>query len=240
MRRVVVGAMVSMDGVMQAPGGPEEDPTAGFRFGGWVAPFADVDPVFGAEIGTLFGEPFDLLLGRRTYDIFAAHWPYAEGGPYDEIARTFNRITKYVATRRGVDLTWTGSVALRDAANDVANLKQEDGPALVTQGSSELVHALLAAGLVDEIRTFTFPLVLGKGKRLFNDDSQPRAFKLTHGFISPNGLLAATYMRDGEVKTATVGGANEPSAVELARREKLKREGELPARAAAGRGQHPD
>ena len=112
-----------MDGVMQAPGGPEEDPTGGFKFGGWVAPFADVDPVFGAEIGKLFGEPFDLLLGRRTYDIFAAHWPYAEGGPYDDIARTFNRITKYVATRKGADLTWKGSVALRDAAKTLGNYR---------------------------------------------------------------------------------------------------------------------
>jgi dihydrofolate reductase len=225
MRKVIVGAFVSMDGVMQAPGGPEEDPTGGFKFGGWVAPQADVDPVFGEEVGKLFDEPFDLLLGRRTYDIFAAHWPYAEGGPYDDIAKTFNRITKYVATRKGVDLTWKGSVALRDATRDVAKLKQEDGPALVTQGSTELVHALLAAGLVDEIRTFTFPLVLGKGKRLFGNDGQPRAFKLTHSAVSPNGLIAATYMRDGEVKTATVGGANEPSAAELARRRKLKQEG---------------
>ena len=173
MRKVIVGAMVSMDGVMQAPGGPEEDPTGGFKFGGWVAPLGD-DPVFGEELGKLFGEPFDLLLGRRTYDIFAAYWPYAEGGPSDDIAKTFNRITKYVATRKGVDLTWKGSVALRDATKDVAKLKQEDGPVLVTQGSTELVHALLATGLVDEIRTFTFPLLLGKGKRLFSGDSQPR------------------------------------------------------------------
>src|SRR5690606_12226020 len=154
MRRVVVGAFVSMDGVMQAPGGPEEDPTGGFAFGGWVAPLAE-DPVFGAELDELYAQPFDLLLGRRTYEIFAAHWPYAEGGPYDDVARTFNRITKYVATRRGVDLSWKGSVALRDGAVEVAKLKQENGPALVTQGSSELVHALLAAGLVDEIRLFT-------------------------------------------------------------------------------------
>jgi len=219
MRKVIVGAMVSMDGVMQAPGGPQEDPTGGFKFGGWTAPLVD-DPVFGEELGKLFGEPFDLLLGRRTYDIFAAYWPYAEG----DIAKTFNRITKYVATRKGVDLTWKGSVALRDAAKDVAKLKQQDGPTLVTQGSTELVHALLAAGLVDEIRTFTFPLLLGKGKRLFSDDSQPRAFTLTHSAVSPNGLIAATYVRDGEVKTATVGGAFEPSAGELTRREKLKRE----------------
>jgi dihydrofolate reductase len=173
----------------------------------------------------LFGAPFDLLLGRRTYEIFAAYWPYAEGRSHDHIAKAFNRTTKYVATRKGVDLTWKGSVALRDAAEDVAKLKQEDGPALLTQGSTELVHALLAADLVDEIRTFTFPLLLGKGKRLFSDSSQPRTFKLTHGAVSPNGLIAATYVRDGEVKTATIGDVLEPSATELARREKLKREG---------------
>jgi dihydrofolate reductase len=218
--------MVSMDGVMQAPGGPEEDPTGGFKFGGWVAPLADVDPVFREGIGKLFDQPFDLLLGRRTYDIFAAHWPYAEGGPYDDIAKTFNRITKYVATRKGVDLTWQKSVSLRDAAKDVAKLKQEDGPALVTQGSTELVHALLAAGLVDEIRSFMFPVVLGKGKRLYGDDSQPRAFELTRSAVSPNGVIAAVYARDGEVKTATVGGATEPTQAELARRENLKREAE--------------
>jgi dihydrofolate reductase len=225
MRKVIVGAMVSMDGVMQAPGGPEEDPTGGFQFGGWVAPFADVDPVFGEEIGKLFSQPFDLLLGRRTYDIFAAYWPYAESGPYDDIARAFNRVTKYVATRRGADLSWKGSVALRNAARDGAKLKQEDGPALVTQGSAELVHSLLAAGLVDEIRTFTFPILLGKGKRLFDETSQPGAFKVTHSAVSPNGIIHATYVRDGDVQTATVGGAKQPSPVELARRDKLKREG---------------
>lgn len=210
---------------MQAPGGPEEDPTGGFMFGGWVAPFADTDPVFGKEIGKLFGQPFDLLLGRRTYEIFAAFWPYAEGGSYDDIAKAFNRVTKYVATRKGVDLTWKGSVALRDAARDAAKLKQQDGPALVTQGSTELVHSLLAAGLVDEIRMFTFPVLLGKGKRLFDETSEARAFKLTYSAVSPNGLIAATYVRDGEVRTATVGGAQEPTPAELARREKLKREG---------------
>ena len=121
-------------------------------FGYDVANYEDVDPVFGAEIGKLFGEPFELLLGRRTYDIFAAYWPYAGGGSYDDIATAFNRITKYVATRKGADLTWKGSVALRDAAKNVAKLKQDDGPTLVTQGSTELVHSLFAADLVDEIR----------------------------------------------------------------------------------------
>lgn len=222
MRRILGAAFVSLDGVMQGPGGPDEDPTGGFKFSGWLPPVGD--DAIDRKIGELFGRPFDLLLGRRTYDIFAAYWPYAEGGPADDIAKTFNRITKYVATRKGVDLKWQGSVALRDAARDVAKLKQEDGSVLVTQGSTELVHVLLAAGLVDEIRTFTFPLLLGKGKRLFSGDSQPRAFKLTHSAVSPNGLIAATYVRNGEVKTGTIGGTLEPSATELARREKLKRE----------------
>ncbi len=224
MRKVIVGAMVSMDGVMQAPGGPEEDSTGGFKFGGWVAPIADGDSVFGDELGKLFGQPFDLLLGRRTYDIFAAYWPFAQGGADDDIANVFNRVKKYVVTRKGADLTWKGSVELSDGAKDVAKLKQADGPALVTQGSTELVHSLLAAGLVDEIRTFAFPVLLGKGKRLFADNSEPRAFKLTHSAVSPKGVIHATYVRDGEVQTATAGGVQEPSPAELARREKLKRE----------------
>lgn len=224
MRRVIVGAMISMDGVMQAPGGPEEDPSGGFELGGWVAPLGEDDPVFGEELGTLFEKPFDLLLGRRTYDIFAAYWPYVESGPHDEIAAKFNRATKYVATRKGVDLVWEGSVAIRDAATGVAALKQEDGPALLTQGSTELVHALLAADLVDGIRTFTFPVLLGRGKRLFDTSSRPRTFRLTHSVVSPNGVIAATYAQDGEVKTATIGGAQEPSPAELARREELERE----------------
>jgi len=224
MRKVIVGAFVSMDGVMQAPGGPEEDPTGGFEYGGWVAPHV-ADPVFGAEIDKLFDQPFDLLLGRRTYDIFAAHWPYAETGPNDDIAKAFNDAVKYVATRKGVDLSWKNSVALNDAARDVAALKQQDGPALVTQGSTEIIHALLAAGLVDELRVFMFPVLLGRGKRLFDETSAPRAFTLTHSAVSPNGLIAAVYARNGDVKTTTVPGAEEPTRAELARREKLAREG---------------
>jgi dihydrofolate reductase len=133
MREVITGAFVSLDGVMQAPGGPEEDPTHGFELGGWVVPY--VDEVFGQAINEMFGRPFDLLLGRRTYEIFAAHWPHAEGGEHDLIAKRFNSVTKYVATRSTMELTWAGSVALHDAAADVARLKGEDGPALVTQGS---------------------------------------------------------------------------------------------------------
>lgn len=225
MRKVIVAAFVSVDGVMQAPGGPEEDPTGGFKFGGWVAPLADTDPVFGEEIGALFGQPYDLLLGRKTYEIFAAHWPYMEDGPDSEIAKQFNRINKYVATRSGdVDTSWNNTVVLRDGAAEVARLKRQDGPALITQGSSELVHALLAAGVVDEVRTYTFPVLLGAGKRFFDDASKPMRLKLTHSQISPNGFIAATYAPDGAVRTGDFGLA-QPTEAEVARRARMKREG---------------
>jgi dihydrofolate reductase len=223
-RKVVTGAFVSMDGVMQAPGGPEEDPTGGFDLGGWVAPLADTDPVFGEEVGRLFVEPYDLLLGRRTYDIFASHWPYAEGGPDAEIARQFNRVTKYVATRSREPLEWKGSVALHDAAADVAALKREDGPPLVTQGSSDLLKTLFAHDLVDEIHLFVFPVVLGHGKRLFNDGAHPSAFRLTHSRVSPTGLVSATYVRAGQVQTGDYA-TDPPTAAEVARRKKLRGEG---------------
>lgn len=221
MRKVIVGAMVSLDGVMQAPGGPHEDPTGGFSYGGWVAPLAD--EVFGEEIDKMFGQPFDLLLGRKTYEIFAAHWPYAEGGSDDFIARTFNSITKYVATRKGLDLTWKGSVALKDAARDVAELKQKDGPALVTQGSTDLIRTLLSNDLVDEIRMFTCPIVLGRGKKLFSDGAKAAAFKLTGSRVSPNGIVIAQYVRDGAVKTGSFA-MDPPKPAELARRQKMQRE----------------
>lgn len=222
MRRVITGAFVSMDGVMQAPGGPQEDPTDGFRLGGWVAPL--IDEVFGQAVDELFGQPFDLLLGRKTYEIFAAHWPYAEGGESDDIAKRFNSITKYVATRAGVELTWARSVALRDAAADVARLKQEDGPALVTQGSSDLIQTLLAHDLIDEIRTFTFPVVLGGGKKLFGDGAKPAAFTLADSRVTTQGVVIARYDRAGDVATGDFA-MDPPTAAEVARRERMKREG---------------
>lgn len=222
MRKVIVGAMVSLDGVMQAPGGPEEDPTGGFSYGGWVAPLAD--EVFGEEIESMFSQRFDLLLGRKTYEIFAAHWPYAESGPDDFIARTFNSVNKYVATRKGLGLTWKGSVALSDAVSDVARLKEEDGPALVTQGSTELVRTLLAKDLVDEINMFTCPVVLGRGKKLFDDRAKVAAFRLIASRVSPNGIVIAQYVRDGDVKTGNFA-MDPPTSAEIARREKMQREG---------------
>ncbi len=221
MRKVITGAFVSLDGVMQAPGGPEEDPSGGFRFGGWVAPLADNDPVFGEEMGKLFGQRFDLLLGRRTYDIFAAHWPYAEGGPDDFIATRFNECTKYVATRSDMPLTWQNSVRLKDAGPDVARLKKGDGPPLVTQGSTDLIRTLLADDLIDQLMILTFPVILGSGKKLFYDGSHPGAFRLTDSRVSPNGIVIANYERAGEVKTGDFS-TKPPSEAEITRRAKMK------------------
>jgi dihydrofolate reductase len=222
MRKVITGAFVSLDGVMQAPGGPQEDPTRGFKFGGWVAPY--VDEVFGQAVDELFGQPFDLLLGRKTYEIFAAHWPFAEGGEYDSIAKTFNKATKYVATRSNMELAWKGSVALHDAAADVARLKREDGPVLITQGSTDLIQTLLKNSLIDEIHVFTFPIVLGNGKKLFAPGAAPAAFKLIDSKVSPNGIVIARYERAGDVQTGDFG-MDPPTPAEVARREKMKREG---------------
>ncbi|HEV7123710.1 MAG TPA: dihydrofolate reductase family protein [Rhodanobacter sp.] len=222
MRKLIVGAMVSLDGIMQAPGAPQEDPTGGFRYGGWVAPLAD--EASGEEIGKMFGQPFDLLLGRKTYEIFAGYWPYAADESPDSIAGKFNSVTKYVATRKGLDLTWKESVALHDASTDVARLKQEDGPALLTQGSTDLLRTLLAGDLVDEIRLFTFPVVLGRGKKLFADHAQPASFRLAASRVTPNGIVAAQYVRDGAVQTGDFG-IEPPARAEVARREKMRKEG---------------
>lgn len=222
MRKVITGAFVSLDGVMQAPGGPKEDPTGGFELGGWVVPY--VDDVFGQAIHDLFGPPFDLLLGRKTYEIFAAHWPYAEGGDDDFIAKRFNSITKYVATRSTMELTWKGSVALHDAAVDVARLKREAGPALVTQGSSDLIQTLLANDLIDEISLFTFPIALSNGKTLFGAGARPAAFKLVDNKVTTTGVNIGRYERAGAVVTGDYA-MDPPTPAEIARRERMKREG---------------
>jgi len=223
MRKIIVGAQVSLDGVMQGPGAPWEDPTKGFQFGGWVMPY--FDEVFGEEIDRVFQEKCDLLLGRRTYEIFAAYWPYySETASHGGIAKLFDAITKYVVSRSGdVDTSWQGSVLLRDMA-DVKRLQEEDGPNLVTQGSTALVHALLAHDLVDAISTFTVPVVLGGGKKLFADGSAPHSYKLTRSRVSTTGLMIAHYQRAGEIKIGDTA-VDSPSDAELARRERMKREG---------------
>lgn len=219
MRRVVCAAFVSLDGVMQAPGGPEEDPTGGFAYGGWT--FPHWDEIMGAAMGESFGKPFDLLLGRKTYEIFAAHWPYTN----EEPAGLFNGVTKYVATSSTAPLAWENSVRLEgDVPAAVARLKQGDGPDLLTQGSSVLVQSLLAAGLVDELSLLIFPVLLGRGKTLFGDASQPGELELISSQISTTGVIIARYRPAGPVRTGSFQLA-EPSAAEQARRDKMAREG---------------
>jgi dihydrofolate reductase len=220
MRKIIVGAQVSMDGVMQAPGGPTEDPTKGFKFGGWAMPYFDQESF--EELDRVF-KNFDLLLGRKTYEIFAGYWPYQDTDA-PGIAKQFKEVKKYVVSRSGeVDTSWAGSVLLRNIA-DVKRLKQEDGPNLVTQGSTELVHALLADDLIDAMSTFMVPVVLGGGKKLFADGSAPHSFKLTRSRVSPKGVIVGHYEREGEVKIDdTLLGS--PSEREIARRERMTREG---------------
>ena len=203
MRKLIVAAFVSLDGVMQAPGGPAEDSSNGFAFGGWTVPH--VDEAFGEAMGALFAQPFELLLGRRTYDIFAGHWPRVpEDGEDAGIARPFNATTKHVATHRPESLDWQNSRALGDdVIAAVRALKHQDGPTLLTQGSSDLVQQLLASDLVDEIRLLTFPVLLGAGKRLFDGQAMPATFKLDSGVVSPNGIVITRYVRAGEVRTGS-------------------------------------
>lgn len=201
MRKLTVAAFISLDGVMQAPGGSEEDLSDGFRFGGWIVPHAD--EVTGQAVQGLFSQPFELLLGRRTYDIFAAYWPLVPTGT-NTIADVFNSVPKHVATHRPDTLAWHNSRALDDNLIDtISALKRLEGPDLLTQGSGDLVRQLLAAGLVDELRLMTFPVLLGRGKRLFDDNAQASAFTLAHSTTSPSGVLVARYLRSGEVRTGS-------------------------------------
>ena len=205
MRKVIASAFVSLDGVMQAPGGPEEDTVGGFKYGGWTVPYWEGDEVLGQQMGKVFSEPFDLLLGRKTYDIFAAYWPKVSD-PNDSIAGPFNRATKYVVTSSKERLTWQNTVALSgNVAAEIARLKKQDGPALLVQGSSQLLHALFANDLLDRLTLLTFPVVLGKGKRVFDESSKPAALKLVGSVVSTNGVTISTYERAGEVKTGTFG-----------------------------------
>jgi len=218
MRRIIFATFISLDGIMQAPGGPQEDPTGGFTFGGWTAPHFDAE--LGGAMGEIFGRPFDLLLGRKTYDIFAAHWPFV-ADPNDPIAGTFNRITKYVASRAKPKLAWQNSRLLGDdVVAALGKLKSEDGPDLLVQGSSDFLQTLWKSGLVDEFSVLIFPLVLGKGKRLFADGAMPSGLALVKSRSYPSGVIVANYVPDGAVKTGSFQLA-EPSAAELERRRTL-------------------
>jgi len=223
MRKIIVGAQVSIDGVMQGPGGPTEDPTKGFKLGGWSMPYFDEES--GGEMMKVFDASFDLLLGRKTYEIFAGFWPFQDPNAEDGfITKRFSEIAKYVVSKSGdVKTDWTGTQLLR-SIDDVKRIKQQDGPTLLTQGSTELVHALLAADLVDEISMFIVPVVLGGGKKLFADGSAPHAFNLAWSRVCKNGVIVAHYERGGDVKTATPPGLPDKEH-EAARQARMKREG---------------
>lgn len=200
MRKLIVAEHMSLDGVIQAPGGPEEDPSGDFELGGWTVPYPD--DLIGEALRDLFSQPFELLLGRRTYDIWAGYWPHVRAG--HAIADLFNNVPKHVATHRSDSLDWRNSHALEgDLADAVRALKYQDGDNLLTWGSADMVRQLLAAGLVDELRLLTYPVVLGRGKRLFGDDSRGSAFTLAHSASTPGGVLITRYVRSGEVRTGT-------------------------------------
>lgn len=216
MRRIIGAAFVSLDGVMQAPGGPMEDETGGFGHGGWLAGL--FDEAVGRRIGRLFGGEFDLLLGRRTYDIFAAFWPFAPDEQKD-IRDPFDRATKYVVTSGDRPLSWRNSERLADM-EAVAAVKRTAGPDLVIQGSSTLYPQLLAAGLLDELTLMTFPVVLGGGKRLFGEGTPARTMRMTEHEVTPAGTVIATWVPAGEVQTGSFASP-EPSPAELERRQKI-------------------
>lgn len=195
MRKLIVLSFITLDGVMQAPGGPEEDTSGDFKFGGWTVGY--FDEMAGKVMGEQMGHPFDLLLGRRTYDIFAAFWPKAD----DETARAINTATKYVVSHRPVSLDWKKTVLINgDVAEKIRKLKAEDGPELQVHGSGNMIQTLLKHDLVDELWLKTFPVVLGKGKRLFANGAMPGGWQLLDSKVTPSGVIVASYRRGGEVK----------------------------------------
>ena len=194
MRKVVVGTFVTLDGVMQAPGGPTEDPSGGFDHGGWLVPFADEE--FGSRMVELTQQAGAVLLGRRTYEIFASHWPLI--GDEDPIAAKLNRVQKYVASRTLERAEWHNTTLLQgDAGDAVAELRRGEGGEIQVTGSGDLLQTLLQRDLVDELRLWTFPLVLGTGKRLFADGTVPRTFRLVESSTTSTGTTYAVLERAG-------------------------------------------
>jgi dihydrofolate reductase len=221
MRKLIVLSFITLDGVMQAPGGPEEDPTGGFEHGGWVAGY--FDDFLGEVMVRQMSNPFDLLLGRKTYEIFAAHWPYVKTED-DPIAAAINNAKKYVASRTLSVLDWANSELITgDVAAAVKQLKEQDGPEIQVHGSGALIQTLLKNDLVDELWLKLFPVTLGRGKRLFAEGTIPGGFKLLENRTSPSGVVVAAYERAGEVRTGSFALA-EPTAAERARRKRLREE----------------
>ncbi len=199
MRRLIVSTFLTLDGVMQAPGGPGEDEDSGFAHGGWSVNYWDDQ--MGQVMGEAMGEPFSLVLGRKTYDIFAAHWPHATE---EEGAAPLNAATKYVASRSRPTLDWDNSLLIEgDAAEGIAALKQEDGPELQVHGSGDLVQTLLRHDLVDEYRLWVFPVVVGSGKRLFAEGTVPSALRLVDSKVSSTGVVIGTYEPAGAIVTGS-------------------------------------
>src|ERR671935_773424 len=199
MRKLIVSTFVTLDGVMQAPGGPEEDTSGGFAYGGWSVNYWD--DMMGEVMNEATSKPFAMVLGRTTYDIMAAYWPTA---PEETGAKVFNEATKYVASRGRPAMTWANSVLIEgDAAEGLAKLKQEDGPELQVHGSANLIQSLIRAGIVDEFRLWVFPVVIGSGKRLFADGAIPSALKLVDSKVSATGVVIGTYEPAGEIVTGS-------------------------------------
>lgn len=218
MRKLIATSFVTLDGVMQAPGGPDEDPTGDFRWEGWAANYWD--EMMGKMMDGFLGRPFDLLLGRRTYEIFAAYWPFVSGGPEQPIAKLFNPARKYVVSTTLKKLEWENSRLVQgDAVKGIQALKQEAGPEIQVHGSANLLQTLLRHDLLDAMRVWTFPLTLGRGKRLFDGGAVPAAFRLTGCQYSTTGVIVADYERAGEVRPGSFT-PGEPTAQELARRKK--------------------
>jgi dihydrofolate reductase len=198
MRKIIVLTFITLDGVMQGPGGPTEDTSGNFTHGGWVVPYFD------DEVGKIMGEqmsrPFDLLLGRKTFEIFATYWPHADDGK-----NPINEATKYVVSNTLTTHEWRKSVFFKgNVVDEIRALKQQDGPDLQVHGSGNLIQTLLAHDLVDEFWLKIFPVTVGKGKRLFEKGTLPASFTLVESQASPSGVIIATFKRAGELKTASV------------------------------------
>jgi dihydrofolate reductase len=212
MRELIVNTFLTVDGVMQAPGGPEEDPSGGFEHGGWS--FGYWDEQMRTVMGESMSKPFDLVLGRKTYEIFAAHWPHSD----DPGAEILNNATKHVASTTRKELEWQNSQLIEgEVPEGVRALKEQDGPELQVHGSANLIQTLLAHGLIDEFRLWVFPLVLGKGKRLFDAGTVPAGLEVASSQVSSTGVIMATYRSGAEIKYGSFA-AETPSEAELARR----------------------
>ena len=221
MRKLVILSFITLDGVMQAPGGPEEDQTGGFKYGGWTAGYWDDS--LGGVMGEQMAGPFDLLLGRKTYEIFAAYWPYVKSDdPDGPVAGKLNSAKKYVASITLRKLDWNNSALVKgDIVQEIKKLKEHNGPELQVHGSGNLIQTLLKHDLVDEFRLKIFPITLGTGKRLFGEGTIPAGFKLVDSKTSTKGVIVANYERAGKVKTGSFA-LETPTEAELARRKRLE------------------